>query len=102
MAKWECFDNNHPLGTYSDISNRVLFALEFHFFLARNRMVNVLLLSRLKEMIDDFIHMEDTDVGNGIKFLYSSTELTFKLSPMILFNDRYHFILKWRQVFNPG
>lgn len=66
MAKLECFDNNHPLGTYSDVSNRVLFALEFHFFLPRNKMVNVLLLSRLKEMIDVFIHIEDG--GNGIKF----------------------------------
>lgn len=85
MAKWECFDNNHPLGTYSDVSNWALFALEFQFSLARNRIENVLLYSRLKEMIDVFIHVEDTDIGIGIKFLHNSTEFTFILSPVILF-----------------
>lgn len=98
MAKWECFDNNHPLGTYSDVSNRPLFALEFQFSQARIRMV--LLCSRLKEMIDAFIHTEDTDIGKGLKFLHNYMGFTFILSPMILFNDRYPFIFKLSQVFN--
>lgn len=101
MAKWECFDNNHPLGTYSDVSNRALFALEFQFFQAKIRMVNGLLCPRLKVMIDVFIHTEDTYIGNWIKFLHSYAGFTFILSPMILFNDRYPFILKLSQVFNP-
>jgi len=50
-------------------------------------MVNGLPCSRLKEMIDIFIHTEDTDIGNGIKFLHSYTGFSFILSPMILFND---------------
>lgn len=94
MAKWVCFDNNHTLGTYSDVSNWALFALEFQFSLARNRIENALLYSNLKEMIDDFIHVEDRDIGNGIKFLHSSTEFTFILSPTILFNNWYPLILK--------
>lgn len=85
MAKWEYFDNNHPLGTYSDVSNRGLFALEFQFSRARNRMVNGMLCCRLKEMIDVFIHTEDAVIGDGIKFLHSYMGSTFTLSPMILF-----------------
>lgn len=77
----------HPLGTHSDLSNRTVFALKFQFSSARKRTVNGLLCPILKEMTEVFIHTEDTDVGNGIKFLHSYTEFTFILSARNLFND---------------
>lgn len=54
MAKWKCFDKNHPLGTYWDHSKRTQFALEFQFSWARNRIVNEFMRPRLKEMTGVF------------------------------------------------